>query len=140
MSREYFKPDHPDYTIRIAMGVEYQGTNFKGWQMQNESTPSPAHRNETFQAPSKSYTHIRHTVFQLRSTSRITKFIACLKVEAKYSAMLEPVTQQVHVVSKDMTRVRDHMNGLMQVFKAHRCAGEVLLHYVMSMLWRRSLG
>ena len=40
MSREIFKPDHSEYPIRIAMGVEYQGTAYKGWQIQNESMPT----------------------------------------------------------------------------------------------------
>jgi tRNA pseudouridine38-40 synthase len=34
MSDDYFRPSNPEYPIRIAMGVEFEGQNYKGWQIQ----------------------------------------------------------------------------------------------------------
>ena len=47
-------------------------------------------------------------------------FLICLKIIAKYSAMLEPVTQQLQAVDMDMMVVRDHIDLLMKGFRAHR--------------------
>jgi len=47
-------------------------------------------------------------------------FLICLKIIAKYSAMLEPVIQQLQAVDMDMMGVGDHIHLLMKAFRAHR--------------------
>ena len=49
-----------------------------------------------------------------------TTVLICLKIIAKYSAMLEPVIQQLQAVDMDMMGVRDHIDLLMKAFRAHR--------------------
>ena len=62
----------------------------------------------------------RQTAHQLRCAAGTTVFLICLKIIAKYSAMLEPVTQQLQAVDMDMMGVRDHIDLLMKAFRAHR--------------------
>ena len=47
-------------------------------------------------------------------------FLICLKIIAKHSTMLEPVTQQLQAVDMEMMGVRDHIDLLMKAFRAHR--------------------
>lgn len=63
---------------------------------------------------------MRQTAYQLRCAAGTTVFLICLKIIAKYSAMLEPVTQQLQAVDMDMMGVRDHIDLLMKAFRAHR--------------------
>ena len=51
-------------------------------------------------------------------------FLICLKIIAKYSAMLEPVTQQLQAIDMDMIGVRDHIDLLMKAFRAHRVGAD----------------
>ena len=60
------------------------------------------------------FNHVRPRV-----AAGTTVFI-CLKIIAKYSAMLEPVTQQLQAVDMDMMGVRYHIDLLMKAFRAHR--------------------
>jgi len=62
----------------------------------------------------------RQTAHQLRCAAGTTVFLICLKIIKKYSAMLEPVTQQLQAVDMDMMGVRDHIDLLMKAFRAHR--------------------
>ena len=60
------------------------------------------------------------TAHQLRCAAGTTVFLICLKIIAKYSVMLEPVTQQLQAVDMDMMGVRDHIDLLMKAFRDHR--------------------
>nr|CAB3267958.1 zinc finger MYM-type protein 1-like [Phallusia mammillata] len=51
-------------------------------------------------------------------------FLICLKIIAKYSAMLEPVTQLLQAVDMDMFGVRNHIDLLLKAFRAHREGAE----------------
>ena len=62
----------------------------------------------------------RQTAHQLRCAAGTTVFLICLKIIAKYSAMLEPVTQQLQAVDMDMMGVRDHIDLLVKAFRARR--------------------
>ena len=62
-------------------------------------------------------------------------FLICLKIISKYSAMLEPVTQQLHAVDMDMMGVRDHIYLFIKVSRAHQDgADRVFSEYVIPKL------
>ncbi|MPC28186.1 hypothetical protein E2C01_021381 [Portunus trituberculatus] len=58
----------------------------------------------------------RQTTHQLRCAAGTILFPICLTMIAKYSAMLEAVTQQLQAFDMDMTVVRDHIGLLMKAF------------------------
>ena len=68
----------------------------------------------------------RQTAHQLRCAAGTTVFLICLKIIAKYSGMLQPVTQQLQAVDMDMVGVRDHIDLLIKAFRAHRSRSCVL--------------
>lgn len=75
---------------------------------------------EQLEANQQESQNTRQLAHQLRCAAGSTVFLICLKIIAKYSSMLEPVTQQLQAVNMDMMRVRDHINLLLKAFQAHR--------------------
>ena len=63
---------------------------------------------------------MRQTAHQLRCVAGTTVYLICV-ISAKYSAMLEPVTQLLHAVDMDMMGVSGH------VFQAHRDGADRVL-------------
>ncbi|XP_018406788.1 PREDICTED: 52 kDa repressor of the inhibitor of the protein kinase-like, partial [Cyphomyrmex costatus] len=57
---------------------------------------------------------------QLSSATSETSFIVCMQIIAKYSAMLEPVTNALQGISVDMISVQKHVNILLDTFRRHR--------------------
>lgn len=62
---------------------------------------------------------------QLQSASSSPVFIVCLMIISTYSALLEPVTQQLQAIQLDLLKVQDHVNKLLQVMSMHRQDAEL---------------
>ena len=62
----------------------------------------------------------RQTAHQLKCAASSSSFLVCLKIIAKYSAMLEPVTQQMQAVDNDLLKVKDYIHLLKSAITAHR--------------------
>ena len=58
-------------------------------------------------------------VHQLSFAEGTTVLLTCVKIAAKYSAMLKPLSQQLQVVGIGMMGVRDDINRLVKGFQAH---------------------
>lgn len=57
---------------------------------------------------------------QLSSATSKTSFIVCMQIIAKYSAMLESVTNVLQGISVDLISVQKHVNILLDIFRRHR--------------------
>ena len=57
---------------------------------------------------------------QLYHSSNNSNFIICLIIIARYSSMLEPVTQMLQAVEMDIIKVQKHISNLIHQFTNHR--------------------
>ena len=62
----------------------------------------------------------RQAAHQLICASGSASFLTCLKIIEKYSAILEPVTQQLQGVEMDVLQVREHIKMLTSTIESHR--------------------
>ena len=62
---------------------------------------------------------------QLQCASETTTFLFCLFIMAKYSAILEPVTQALQAVELDVFKVQDHIQKLLFTFETYRKEADV---------------
>ena len=64
--------------------------------------------------------HCRTHATQLYHSSNNSNFIICLIIIARYSSMLEPVTQMLQAVEIDIITEQNHISNLIHQFTNHR--------------------
>ncbi|XP_038062983.1 zinc finger MYM-type protein 1-like [Patiria miniata] len=66
----------------------------------------------------------RQTAHQLFCASTTANFLVTLRIIARYSALLEPITQSLKAVNLDLLGVQEHIQKLLNVLRSHRSESE----------------